>query len=93
MFFSTVAWQGTLVKTQQPSPLLPRVPFKQELMTVMLTAQQPKEYSQALRRSGAAVERMVKVEWVWILVSALLSVLQLRIHLTSVSSSVKLKQY
>lgn len=36
-FFSTVAWQGTLAKTQWPSPLLPREPFK-EHSTVTISA-------------------------------------------------------
>lgn len=45
-FFSTDAWQGTVVKIQRPSPSLPRAPlFKQQVMTVMLTAQPPKECS------------------------------------------------
>lgn len=64
MFFGIAAWQEPLVKTQGSAPLLPRYGlsrFKQQLMTLMLRAQQLKECAQAPRRSEAAVERPVKV--------------------------------
>lgn len=51
MFFSTVDWQETLVETQQPSPLLPRVWLQPQLRTVMLRAQQLKG-SQMVRDSS-----------------------------------------